>query len=164
MISGEGPQPALGMVIGEAPGRDEIKYGRPFVGKAGSLLDTALHAVGIQRDEVYITNVVKELPLDSDGKIRRPTPGEVLDWWPILEGEIASTAPAAILCLGRTAGNAVAHHLYGLEGDVPFKTALGGQAFVAWHPAYLLRGGHGSAGYRDWLAQLLPWAEAVIRA
>jgi uracil-DNA glycosylase family 4 len=172
MVPGEGPQPALGMIVGEAPGREEIEKGRPFVGRSGKLLETALRAVGLTRDEVYITNIVKDLPLDSDEKIRRPTPEEIEAWRPILEGEIENVAPFAILALGRTAANT----LCGLEGEIPFGSKVG-NVYVAWHPAYVVRQGYGGRAlehwtasdhsldtYEDWLMQIRPWAEAIHAA
>ena len=165
MVPGFGPQPARGMVVGEAPGRKEVEEGRPFVGQAGRLLDSALRACGIPREQVYITNVVKELPLDSEGRIRRPYKEEVEAWRAILEGEIENTTPVAILALGRTA----AQTLTGLEGDIPWGSKIG-NVYVAWHPAYVVRHGGNvfwvgdswmSTPYGDWLAQIRPWAEAL---
>lgn len=164
MVPGEGPQPALGMIVGEAPGRQEIAEGRPFVGRAGKLLDTALRAAGVSRDKVFVTNVVKELPLDSERRIRRPFSEEIEAWRPILEGEIQNTAPAAILALGRTAAGT----LTGLEGTIPWGSKIG-NVYVAWHPSYCLRRGATSAFptfyhstvMGEWLEQIRPWAEAL---
>jgi uracil-DNA glycosylase family 4 len=156
VVPGEGPQPSRGMIVGEAPGRKEVELGRPFVGQAGRLLDTVLRAVGINRSGVYITNIVKELPLDSEERIRRPYQSEIKAWLPILEGEIACTAPAAILALGRTA----AISLCGLGGDIPFGSKVG-NVYTAWHPAYLLRS---RSDYEEWLEQIRPWAWAVGEA
>lgn len=156
MVPGIGPSPALGMIVGEAPGRKEVEAGQPFVGPAGRLLDTALHAVGVLRSDVYVTNVVKELPLDSDERIRRPYSEEIEAWRTILEGEIENVAPAAILALGRTAASA----LTGLVGEIPFGSKIG-NVYVAWHPAYLLRQ---RSGYDEWLEQIRGWAEALVAA
>lgn len=156
MVPGEGPQPALGMIVGEAPGKQEVAEGRPFVGKSGKLLETALRAFGVSRnDEVYITNVVKEMSTDSQGKIRRPYSEEIEAWEAVLDGEIENTAPAAILTLGRVAAEA----LTGYQ-DVPFGSKIG-NVYVAWHPAYVLRS---RGAYRDWLEQIKPWAEALRAA
>lgn len=161
MVPGEGPQPCLGMIVGEAPGREEVSAGRPFVGRSGRLLETALRSLGVAREEVYITNVVKDLPLDSEDKIRRPYPEEVEDWRTFLEREIANTAPAAVLALGETA----AHALTGLKGTIPWGSRIG-NVYVAWHPAYVLRRGirsmvWGQTRYDEWLDQLEGWAEAI---
>lgn len=157
MVPGEGPQPAPGMVVGEAPGRQEVEQGRPFVGKAGKLLDSVLRAVGVARDEVYITNVVKELPLDSEGRIRRPFAEEIESWYPILLGEIQNTAPAAILALGKTASRTLTNL------DVPPGSKIE-NVYTAWHPAYLIYNGESwrwGPMMDDWLEQIQPWAEAI---
>lgn len=163
IVSGEGPQPALGMIVGEAPGRKELEAGRPLGGVAGRLLDAALRAVGVARESVYITNVIKELLLDSNEKIRRPYSAEIEAWRPILEGEIENTAPAAILALGRTAATA----LTGLSGEIPFGSKIG-SVYVTWHPAYLIHRSAGQSGspyvFGEWLEQIRPWAEAIAEA
>lgn len=155
MVPGAGAQPALGMVVGEAPGHKEVELGVPFVGKSGRLLDMALKSFGIARESVFITNVVKELPLDSEGRIRRPYDAEVKAWLPWLEKEIEFTAPQAILALGRIASKA----LTGIP-DLPFGSKIG-NVHSAWHPAYLLRGGAGEDGRTLWLEQIESWAEAL---
>ena len=160
-LAGEGPQPALGMIVGEAPGREEEKEGRPFVGKSGRLLDSALRSIGVERSSVYITNVVKEVPLDSEGRIRRPHEEEVIAWLPILEGEIQNTAPIAILALGRTAQRALVPGVP--EEAIPFGSIIG-NVYVAWHPAYVLRQGASQYIFSDWLAQIRRWAEDLHAA
>jgi uracil-DNA glycosylase family 4 len=158
VVPGTGPQPALGMIVGEAPGFEEVEQGLPFAGRSGKLLDVALRAVWVNRERCYVTNVVKEIPLDLEGKIRVPTHHEIETWAPILDGEIDSTAPAAILALGRTACNALTGATYDL---IPFGSKVG-NVYVAWHPSYVLRSIlGGSATYVDWLAQIRPWADAL---
>lgn len=161
-VPGEGPSPSLGMIVGEAPGREEVEQGRPFVGRSGKLLETALRAVGVTRESVFVTNIVKELPLDSEEKIRRPTQEEIEAWMPILQGEIANCAPAAILALGRTAAKALTGY-----DDLPFGSKVG-NVYVAWHPAYVLRRGGVTqftfalgGRHGEWLQQIRPWAEAI---
>lgn len=155
MVPGDGPQPCQGMIVGEAPGRDEVAAGRPFVGASGKLLESALRSFGIARDEVYITNVVKELPLDLENRIRRPWPEEITDWEAVLSAEIFHTAPAAILALGRTASDA----LLPSEG-LPFGSKVD-NVYTAWHPAYFLYKRAGEERYMtDWMLQLKPWVEA----
>lgn len=156
MVPGKGPIPAAGMIIGEAPGRDEVKAGEPFVGRAGKLLTSALQALGVSRDEVYITNVVKEIPLDSNDKIRRPFDSEIEAWRPILEGEIQNVAPEAILVLGRTATQA----LTSIDGErVPFGSKVG-NIYTAMHPAAFFYG-RPPIDREEWLEQIRPWAEAL---
>lgn len=156
MVPGKGPQPAAGMIVGEAPGRKEVAAGEPFIGPAGQNLDTVLYALGVRRDEVYVTNVVKELPLTTDNAIRRPNPSEVEAWLPILQSEIEQTAPVAILALGRTAIEA----LTDIEGEkVPFGSVVG-NVYTAVHPSYFLHGGQ-DYDFAEWLEQIRPWAEAL---
>lgn len=159
-VAGEGPQPCLGMIVGEAPGKEEEKLGRPFVGRSGALLDTALRALGIVRQDIYVTNVVKELPLDAEGMIRRPTPEEIEAWMPILAGEIEKTAPAVILALGRTSTNALLSRLHDVSGNIPFGSVVG-NVVVAWHPAYVLRN---RSDYSTWLTQLNPFGVMLLDA
>lgn len=156
MVPGEGPQPCLAMIVGEAPGRNEVEAGSPFVGQSGKLLETILRSFGLARSDIYITNVVKDLPLDLSGKIRRPSPEEVEEWRHVFEMEMSNTAPAAVLALGRTA----ADFLTGLKG-VPFGSKID-NIFTAWHPAYVLRSGYSVSV--DWLEQVVPWADAVVAA
>ena len=165
MVPGEGPQPSFGMIVGEAPGQEEVDAGRPFVGRSGKLLTTVLLSLGIDRAQVYITNAVKELPTTGDGKIRRPYDQEVEQWLPILQGEIEACAPAALLALGRTAQRALVPGVP--AGAIPFGSIIG-NVYIAWHPAYVLRQGGWlrnppRVAFDEWLRQIRPWAEEVKR-
>lgn len=148
-VAGEGPTPCERMVVGEAPGKTEIKEGRPFVGPAGTWLENLLATFGIARDEVYITNVVKHLPLDENGKIRRPTPEECEEWKPILDLELASVRPEKILVLGDTARLAL------LGREVSWGTSTD-RYTIAWHPAYVLRN---QRLFPEWRQQASAWGE-----
>ena len=132
-----------------------MAQGRPFVGQAGQLLDTVLKALGVDRTSLYVTNVVKERPLNEEGKTRAPYDAEVEAWLPILHGEIEHTAPAAILALGKTAARALT--------DFPLpEGSRVGNVYTAWHPSFLLHGANGIENPRDqWLEQIRPWAEAL---
>ena len=99
VVFGEGNPKAKIMFVGEGPGRDEDIQGRPFVGAAGQLLDKILESIGLSRDEVYITNVVKCRP----PKNRMPTPEEVSSCRPYLDAQIKRINPAIIVCLGALA-------------------------------------------------------------
>ena len=100
------------MVVGEAPGRFEDEQGRPFVGRAGQLLDELLREAGLARDEVFITNVVKARPPGN----RDPTRAEVEHWMPVLEQQLALVAPRLVVPLGR---HALAHFAPGAKiGEV----------------------------------------------
>jgi uracil-DNA glycosylase len=99
MVPGEGAADAEVMFVGEAPGANEDKLGRPFVGRAGMLLEELLAAAGLARDDVWITNVVKARP----PKNRDPKAGEVAHCMPWLEAEVALIRPRVIVPLGRHA-------------------------------------------------------------
>ena len=109
-VFGAGPCPAPVMLVGEQPGNDEDLAGAPFVGPAGRVLESALEAVGIHRDEVYITNVVKHFKWESKGKRRihaKPSPLEIGACLPWLEAELDLVKPSALVCLGATAAQAL---------------------------------------------------------
>jgi uracil-DNA glycosylase family 4 len=99
-VPGEGPLNAKIMFIGEAPGRNEDLQGKPFVGRAGELLDYLLSLAGLKREEVYITNVVKCRPPNN----RDPRPEEISSCLPYLKRQIRIIEPRIIVCLGRFAG------------------------------------------------------------
>ncbi len=96
-VPGEGPAPAPVMLIGEGPGRNEDEQGRPFVGASGKFLDELLAAGGLQRAQVYITNVVKCRPPEN----RDPQPAEVAACAGYLERQIELVDPRVIVTLGR---------------------------------------------------------------
>jgi DNA polymerase len=109
-VFGEGPRAGRVMLVGEQPGNDEDRAGRPFVGPAGKLLDTALDAAGIDRREVYVTNVVKHFKWVARGKRRihqKPTAREIAACRPWLDAEIALIRPELLVCLGATAAQAL---------------------------------------------------------
>ena len=97
-------------MVGEQPGHDEDLAGKPFVGPAGRLLDHALEEAGIDRREVYVTNVVKHFKWVPKGKRRihaKPAPMEITACLPWLEAELDVVKPAALVCLGATAAQAL---------------------------------------------------------
>ncbi len=105
-VFGEGPVPAALMLIGETPGDQEDKLGRPFVGPAGKLLDRCLAKVGIVRDEAYVTNVVKHFKWEPRGKRRlhkKPNALEIAACKPWAGTEIALVEPKVLVLLGATA-------------------------------------------------------------
>jgi DNA polymerase len=127
------------MLIGEAPGKDEDLRGRPFVGRAGKLLDSALEAAGVSRKELFITNVVKCRP----PKNRLPTSREISICKDAhLMRQIDATNPDLVVLLGRTAASAMldAKSL----GEVMGKpTVREGVKYIAtYHPAAVLRNPH----------------------
>jgi uracil-DNA glycosylase len=109
-VFGEGPRSARIMLVGEMAGDREDREGHPFVGPAGRELDRALEAAGIERNEVYVTNVVKHFKFEERGKRRihqTPRKGEVDACMPWLDTEIKLIRPRAIVTLGATAAKAL---------------------------------------------------------
>jgi len=98
-VIGEGSHFAKIMFIGEAPGRNEAKTGRPFCGAAGKILDELLQSAGIKREEVYVTNIVKDRPPQN----RDPLPEEIEIYGPFLDRQIEIIQPKIIATLGRYA-------------------------------------------------------------
>jgi DNA polymerase len=119
-VVGAGPVTARLVFIGEQPGNDEDLQGLPFVGPAGKLLDRALIEAGIERGEVYLTNVVKHFKFEERGKRRihkKPNAGEVEACQPWLEAEIALIKPKVIVCLGATAAQVILGRSYRLTKE-----------------------------------------------
>jgi uracil-DNA glycosylase len=101
MVPGEGSPNAEILFIGEAPGKNEDLQGRPFVGQAGKLLDRLIESIGLNRQDVFITNVLKARPPGN----RDPLPLEVEHNWPWLDEQVAALDPKLIVLLGRHAMN-----------------------------------------------------------
>jgi DNA polymerase len=134
LVPGEGSETADVMVVGEAPGKSEDEQGRPFVGRAGRLLDELLREAGLEREDVYITNVVKARPPNN----RDPTKAEVEHWMPVLEEELALVSPRLVVPLGR---HALAHFSPGAKISELHGTVLierGRTLFPMYHPAAAL--------------------------
>jgi DNA polymerase len=109
-VFGEGLQRAELMLVGEQPGDQEDRAGRPFVGPAGRLLDRALEEAGIDREAVYVTNVVKHFKWEARGKRRihaKPSWSEMTACKPWLDAELAVVQPRVLVCLGATAAQAL---------------------------------------------------------
>lgn len=147
VVFGEGNEDANLMFIGEAPGEDEDLSGRPFVGRAGQLLDRILASVGIDRADVWITNIVKHRPPGN----RNPTLPEMRASEPVLLEEIRLVRPQ-ILC---PLGNVPTQYLLGTRDGI---TKLHGtwhtwhaiDVFPLFHPAYLLRNPSRERGSPKW--------------
>ncbi len=137
------------MIIGEAPGRDEDREGRPFVGRAGRLLDRMLDAIGLSRAEnVYITNVLPWRPPQN----REPTPEEIGMMKPFLKRHVELADPRVLVLMGNISCQAVLGRrgITRLHGK--WDQAWGRPALPMFHPAYLLRQPHAK---RDAWADLL---------
>jgi len=143
-VYGEGDPSARLMVVGEGPGETEDQLGRPFVGRAGQLLDRMLGAIGLARSEVYICNTVKcraTLPGPNGPRNRAPDAREMENCRPFLDEQIEIVAPAIILALGAPA----AKSFLGPDFQI---TRMRGRWYVGpreiplmvtFHPAYVLR-------------------------
>jgi uracil-DNA glycosylase len=141
-VLGEGPEGAAIAFVGEQPGDQEDLQGRPFVGPAGQLLDTALREVGIDRKEVYVTNAVKHFKFLQRGKRRihqKPTAGEVRHyrWW--LEKELDFIHPNLVVALGATAVLALAGKQLSVTRYRGAHDFDGRKGYITVHPSYLLR-------------------------
>jgi DNA polymerase len=136
IVFGEGNETAKLMFIGEGPGYDEDAQGRPFVGKAGQLLTKIIQSIHLEREEVYITNIIKCRPPQN----RNPEPDEIQSCHPFLQKQIQSIRPKMICALGTFA----AQTLLSTNAKI---TALRGRFFdlggikvlPTYHPAFLLR-------------------------
>src|SRR5437588_10602666 len=109
-VFGEGSRHSRVMMVGEQPGDKEDLAGKPFVGPAGAVLDKALAAAGIDRSEVYVTNVVKHFKWEPRGKRRihkKPNALQIAACRPWLDAEIAVTKPRVVVLLGATAAQAI---------------------------------------------------------
>jgi uracil-DNA glycosylase family protein len=143
-VFGEGDGSAMVMLVGEQPGDREDVEGRPFVGPAGRLLDTALESAGIDRRRVYVTNVVKHFKWEPRGKRRihqTPNQAEVNACLPWLRAEVKVVQPAVIVFLGATAAKAVLGPRFKVtqERGKLLPTALGPPAVATVHPSSILR-------------------------
>src|SRR5262245_1138934 len=109
-VFGEGPADARVMFVGEQPGDQEDKAGKPFVGPAGAMLDKALEKVGIDRSLVYVTNAVKHFKFEQRGKRRihsKPSARQVAACKPWLKAEVEVVRPDVLVALGATAAQAI---------------------------------------------------------
>jgi uracil-DNA glycosylase len=142
-VFGEGGAHAAIVFVGEQPGDQEDRQGKPFVGPAGKIFDRALAEAGIAREEAYVTNAVKHFKFEPRGKKRlhkRPDRSEIeaCQWW--LKAEIALIRPKLIVALGATAARALTGKAL-VIGKVRGKPVdlMGHKGFVTVHPSYLLR-------------------------
>lgn len=144
-VFGEGLVSASVMFVGEQPGDQEDRAGKPFVGPSGRILDQALQEVGIDRSEVYVTNAVKHFKWEARGKRRihsKPNAREMMACKPWLMAELQVVKPTMIVCLGATA----AQDLMGKDFRITKERGkvFKGTAYAAWvmatyHPSAILR-------------------------
>jgi uracil-DNA glycosylase family protein len=143
-VPGEGPPGCALMLVGEQPGDQEDRAGRPFVGPAGQLLDELLQSAGLERDKVFVTNAVKHFKWEARGKRRlhaRPAAGEVgaCNIW--LTTEIATERPQVIVALGATAVRALLNSTQAIAAlrAHPIAHPSGAKVIVTYHPSAVLR-------------------------
>ncbi|WP_246347023.1 uracil-DNA glycosylase [Desulfurispira natronophila] len=140
VVLGEGNRHASIMLIGEAPGFDEDRLGRPFVGRSGQKLDQIISAIGFRRNDIYVANVVKCRPPEN----RDPDPKEISTCSQFLQRQLALVRPDIILALGRFAAN---YLLQGQSGETKTLKAMrqkiyqndGKYCICTYHPSALLR-------------------------
>ena len=143
-VFGEGAPEADVVFVGEQPGDQEDVQGRPFVGPAGKLLDKALVEAGIERDNVYVTNVVKHFKWHARGKRRihqKPNAAEIAACRPWLEAELAVLRPRVLVCLGATAAQALLGRQFRVSrqrGEL-VESPLAPNVIATVHPSSILR-------------------------
>jgi len=160
-VFGEGPVTARVVLVGEQPGDQEDKAGRPFVGPAGRLLDRALADAGIDRDDAYVTNAVKHFRFSTRGEGKRrlhktPDVGHITACRPWLTAELAVLDPEVVVALGAVAGRALLGASYRVtkqRGQV-LELPDGGAAVGTVHPSSVLRSDDRTAAYEEFVADL----------
>jgi uracil-DNA glycosylase len=143
-VFGEGLKRAEVVLVGEQPGDQEDLAGRPFVGPAGRLLDTALEQAGIDRKRAYVTNVVKHFKWQPRGKRRihqKPNSAEIAACRPWLDAELSLLKPKVLVCLGATAAQALLGRQFRVSKDrgVPVDSDLAPVVMATVHPSSILR-------------------------
>jgi DNA polymerase len=143
-VFGEGQRSAALLLVGETPGDREDLAGRPFVGPAGRLFDRALIAAEIEREHVYVTNVVKHFKWERRGRRRlhrTPTAAEIGACRPWLELEIEIVKPQVLVCLGATAAHALIGRSFSVSRDRGrfVSSPLAPYVTATVHPSALLR-------------------------
>jgi len=172
-VFGEGPTKAQVMFVGEQPGDSEDKAGHPFIGPAGRLLDEALIEAGIDRSDVYVTNVVKHFKWEAAqrGKRRihkKPRQSEIEACRPWLEAELEAVRPKVLVCLGASAAQALLGKDFRVTRDrgTPVKSDLAPYVIATTHPASILRAPDSAAREsqrREFVRDLKKVAELIRR-
>jgi uracil-DNA glycosylase family 4 len=159
LVFGEGNKKAKLMIIGEGPGYEEDIQGRPFVGKAGQLLTKILQSIHLQREEVYITNIIKCRPPQN----RNPELEEIQHCYPFLLKQIQAIHPQIICALGTFAAQTL------LKTDAKITTLRGKfyeftgiKVFPTYHPAYLLRNPERKREVWEDMKQISKWMVSEV--
>jgi uracil-DNA glycosylase len=158
-VFGEGPEDADAMFVGEQPGDQEDKEGRPFVGPAGRMFDKALAEVGIDRATVYLTNAVKHFKWQARGKRRihqKPSSAEMTACRPWLDAELELVRPRVLVCLGATAAQALLGREFRVtkQRGVPVDSPLAEHVLATIHPSAILRAQDRDAEYARFVDDL----------
>jgi uracil-DNA glycosylase len=143
-VFGEGSPDAEIMLVGEQPGDQEDRQGKPFVGPAGRVLDEALEAAGIDRSKVYVTNAVKHFKWKPQGKRRihqKPNAEEIAACGPWLEAELEAVQPRILICLGATAAQALLGRSFRVtqQRGTLVESPLAPMVMATVHPSSILR-------------------------
>jgi DNA polymerase len=153
-VFGEGLQSARAIFVGEQPGDQEDKAGRPFVGPAGKLLDRALEAAGIDRKLVYVTNAVKHFKWVARGKRRlheKPNAREIAACRPWLQAELQLIQPEVLVLLGATAAQAILGKSFRVtkqRGEI-LRSEVAARVMATVHPSSILRAPDDEARHRE---------------
>jgi len=167
-VPGVGSTPAEIMIIGEAPGAEESRQGKPFVGPAGALLSECLKGAGINRDNVYITNVVKFRPtLETSRGVenRPPTHKEITDYVPFLIKEMQDVQPKLIILLGAVALKVFSGKsgITRARGLITTDQVLGCKLLPTYHPSYILHSiGDSKVRFKEQLIKDLSTAKTYV--
>jgi len=143
-VLGEGARGSEVMMVGEQPGDQEDRQGRPFVGPAGKILDQALEEAGIDRTKTYVTNAVKHFKWQARGKRRihqKPNWSELAACRPWLDAELEVVKPRVLVCLGATAAQALLGRDFRVtrQRGVPVDSPLAEYVLATIHPSAVLR-------------------------
>jgi DNA polymerase len=158
-VFGEGAAKAEALFVGEQPGDQEDKAGRPFVGPAGQLFDRALAEAGIDRSLAYVTNVVKHFKWQARGKRRihqKPNWSEIAACRPWLDAELAVVKPRVLVCLGATAAQALLGRQFRVtqhRGE-PVESELAPVVIATVHPSSILRSDDREAEFKTFVTDL----------
>jgi uracil-DNA glycosylase family 4 len=146
---GDGPSQANLVIVGEAPGKQEVVHGKPFIGPSGNLLNMTLKELGMPREEVYVTNAVMCRPVDGNGNDTKPGKAMLSACHNRLVGDVRSRAPRVVLAVGGTAAKALTGATDGIskvQGTMHWNEELQCYVIPTYHPTAVL---HGNTGYFD---------------
>ena len=168
-VFGEGSPDAELVLVGEQPGDQEDLAGRPFVGPAGRLLDTALEEAGIDSKQTYVTNVVKHFKWQPRGKRRihqKPNAAEIAACRPWLDAELSLLKPKVLVCLGATAAQALLGRQFRVskQRGVPVESDVAPVVMATVHPSSILRSDDREAEMALFVEDLRRAAEALRAA